>query len=699
MNKDYLQTTIEYLPGIGERKSKLLQSELGVYTFRDLLYTFPFRYVDRSRILTVRELRDGGGEVQLRGIISDYVLEGFGRKTRLKATFRDDTGSIELVWFKGSDYISEQFPTGREYIVYGRPKAFGHYYNIVHPEVTPIERASQVAGGLLSVYHTSEKMKRSGLDSKNLRNAIGRLCQIANLYIEETLPEEIRNRWGLIPLPQALYAIHFPKDDATLEKAVQRLKFDELFFLQLSLQLTKKERKSHFKGYLFDQVGEYFNSYYSSLPYDLTQAQKRVLREIRHDTQSGLQMNRLLQGDVGCGKTLVATFSMLLALDNGWQACMMAPTEILAQQHYETLRSQLAPLGIEVALLTGSTPQRERTTILEDLAQGSLRLLVGTHALLEERVQFAHLALAVIDEQHRFGVVQRARLWEKSLDLLPHVLIMSATPIPRTLAMTLYGDLDISVIDELPPGRKPISTRHYFDDFSEEVFRLVEQELFAGRQIYVVYPMIEGTEDSDYKNLETGYEQYRYRFGDRNVTWIHGKLKPQEKQQRMEQFVSGKIPILLSTTVIEVGVNVPNASVMVIENADRFGLAQLHQLRGRVGRGAEQSYCLLLSKRTISPVAIKRIEAMCSSNDGFFIAEEDLKLRGAGDIEGTRQSGDLSGLRLAEPSKDLNILYAAAQTVKEILERDALLEGGDMVLLAEELERIYPKSKRWGSIG
>ena len=398
MNKDYLQTAIEYLPGIGERKSKLLQSELGVYTFRDLLYTFPFRYVDRSRILTVRELRDGGGEVQLRGVISDYVLEGFGRKTRLKASFRDATGSIELVWFKGSDYISEQFPAGREYIVYGRPKAFGHYYNIVHPEVTPIERASQVAGGLLSVYHTSEKMKRSGLDSKNLRNAIGRLSQIAHLYIKETLPEGVRNRWGLIPLSQALQAIHFPKDEATLEKAVQRLKFDELFFLQLSLQLTKSARKSQFKGYLFDQVGEYFNSYYSSLPYDLTQAQKRVLREIRHDTQSGLQMNRLLQGDVGCGKTLVATFAMLLALDNGWQACMMAPTEILAQQHYDTLCSQLAPLGIEVALLTGSTPQRERDTTLAALAQGSLKLLVGTHALLEERVKFAHLALAIIDE-------------------------------------------------------------------------------------------------------------------------------------------------------------------------------------------------------------------------------------------------------------------------------------------------------------
>lgn len=697
--QDYLETAITFLPGIGEKKSKLLQSELGVCTFRDLLYTFPFRYVDRTRVYTVREIRESNVDILLRGVIVGYVLEGLGRKARLRALFKDTTGSIELTWFKGTNYISNQYPEGKEYIIYGKVKSFDHTLNIIHPEVTPITQANMVMGGLLSVYHTSEKMKRGGLDSRNLRIAIGKLCQVVHLYLQDPLPEEIRTKKGLIPLAQAIYSIHFPKNEQVLEQARYRLKFDELFFFQLSQQLAKRERKARFKGYELNRVGYYFNTLYDSLPYDLTQAQKRVLREIRFDTHSGIQMNRLIQGDVGCGKTLVATFAMLLALDNGHQACMMAPTEILAHQHFETLSAQLAPLGIEIALLTGSTSQKDRTMILKKAADGSLQILIGTHALLEEKVQFAHLALAVIDEQHRFGVQQRAKLWEKSPQLLPHVLIMSATPIPRTLAMTLYGDLDISVIDELPPGRKQIITKHFFDDFADKVFEFVGQELFAGRQIYVVYPMIEGSEDSDYKNLETGYEQYCYHFGARNVTWVHGKLKASEKQERMEEFVSGKVPILLSTTVIEVGVNVPNASVIVIENADRFGLAQLHQLRGRVGRGDQQSHCILLSKRDLNAIAHKRIEAMCSSNDGFFIAEEDLKLRGAGDIEGTQQSGDLPGLSLADPSKDLNILYATNVEVRELVENEALLNDPKNASIREEMRRLYPKNKYWGYIG
>lgn len=693
---DYLSTAITFLPGIGERKSKVLQEELEVYTFRDLLHVYPYRYIDRSKIYTIRELQPKGVEVQLKGVIQGYTVEGFGAKARVKASFTDGTGSIELVWFNSS-YVIDQYPAGGEYIIFGKPKRYKHVYTISHPDVTPVSRSSLVLGGLLSVYHSSDRMKKASLDSRRLRMAMARLCQVVQTYIQDPFSPALCARLGLMPLGAALYAIHFPKDIATLEAAQYRLKFDELFYLQLSMQWVKEQRKARFKGHLFRSVGEFFHGLYEQLPFDLTQAQKRVLREIRYDTQLGTQMNRLIQGDVGCGKTLVAALAMMLALDNATQACLMAPTEILAQQHFETLWELLSPLGIRLALLTGSTTAKEREKTLSALQNGELQILIGTHALLEERVQFARLGLAVIDEQHRFGVMQRARLWEKSLTLLPHVLIMSATPIPRTLAMTMYGDLDISIIDELPPGRKPIVTKHYYNDSAEVLYQFIEKELFAGRQIYVVYPMIQGSEDSDYKNLETGYQQYIYRFGERNVTWVHGKLKAQEKQERMNLFSSGKVPILLSTTVIEVGVNVPNASVMVIENADRFGLAQLHQLRGRVGRGSSQSYCILLSKRAISQVAVKRIEAMCRSNDGFYIAEEDLKLRGAGDIEGTRQSGELKGLKLAEPSKDLALVYKASSLIQQLVQKSPSLE--DFPSIARELERRYPKDQLWGNIG
>lgn len=699
MVSEYFDTPLLYLPGIGEKKAQLLYSELGLHTYEDLLYYFPYRYVDRTRIYTVEELRDDMPEVQIRGVLNSYVREGVGRKARLKAYVTDRTGTVELVWFRNTQYFINHYPEGKEYVIFGKFKRYGQGYSIVHPEVTPTEQAHTVTGGLMPVYHTSEKMKKSYLDSDFIRVALMRVCSVAHLYVAETLLPVIIEHYKLLPLAQALVEIHFPKDMYALNKAKERLKFDELFYLQLSLQLSKSERKARFKGYEFASVGSLFSDLYRSLPYELTEAQKRVLREIRMDTRSGLQMSRLVQGDVGSGKTLVALFAMILAVDNGLQACMMAPTEILARQHYDSLQALLAPLGISIAVLTGSSSRAERRQILEDLRSGGLSILIGTHALLEENVVFAHLGIAVIDEQHRFGVMQRARLWEKSPRLLPHILIMSATPIPRTLAMTLYGDLDVSIIDELPPGRKPIKTLHCYDDEVYKVHNFLHKHIRSGQQAYVVYPMIEGTEESDYKNLETGYSQFAEMYGYDNVTWLHGKLKPQEKQQRMEEFVAGKVAILLSTTVIEVGVNVPNATLMIIENADRFGLAQLHQLRGRVGRGGEQSYCLLLSRRTISQPAWQRIEVMCATNDGFKIAEEDMRLRGAGDIEGTRQSGDFPGLKIAQPTRDITLLQVVIETVASLLRADPLLEQEEHLLFLHRLQKLYPREQQWGKIG
>lgn len=699
MNKGYFQTSLVHLPGIGEKKAQLLFSELGLRTYEDLLYYFPYRYIDRSHIYSIRELRDDMPEVQVRGVIRGFVREGVGRKSRLKAYLEDATGTVELVWFHHTQYFVDKIPEGREYLVFGKFKRFNLGFTIAHPEVTPIERAATVAGGLMPIYHTTEKMKRAKMESDQLRKALSILCNVAHLYVEERLIPLIQQHFSLMPLAQALVQAHFPKDVLQLEEARRRLKFDELFYFQLSMQLTKNERQMRFKGPLFQSVGSCFKALYETLPYQLTEAQKRVLRSIRQDTSTGLQMSRLVQGDVGCGKTLVALFAMLLAIDNGMQACMMAPTEILARQHYDSLSQLLAPLGVSIDVLTGSSSKRERLRILSALQTGELSLLIGTHALLEEQVQFAQLGLAVIDEQHRFGVMQRARLWEKSPLLLPHILIMSATPIPRTLALTLYGDLEVSIIDELPPGRKPIETFHYYDEEVGRVHKFLSNELSKGRQAYVVFPMIEGSEDSDYKNLETGYAYYSEVFGKNNVTWVHGRLKAQEKQERMDLFISGKVPILLSTTVIEVGVNVPNASVMIIENADRFGLAQLHQLRGRVGRGSEQSYCILMSRHNISVLAKQRIGVLCESNDGFHIAEEDMRLRGAGDIEGTRQSGDLPGLKLAQPTRDIELLQRTNETVANLLRYDPLLEREEHQIFVQTLHKLYPRDQRWGKIG
>lgn len=695
---DYLNTSLIHLPSLGEKKAQLLSSEVDIETYRDLLYYFPFRYIDRTQVFKVRDLTPYTDEIQLKGIIRDYQLEGVGKKSRLRAIFEDETGSVELIWFAGAVYIPRSYPPGKEYILFGKPSIYNNSYSFTHPEVTPLALASQVVGHLMGVYHTTGKMKRSFLDSRNVRKLIFSLLPIVDSYVEETLPESMLIALHLMPLAQALKIVHAPSDLSLLNQAVYRLKFDELFFLRLSLEKTKLERKQKYQGYRFSDVGLHFNTLYESLPYDLTKAQKRVLKEIRTDTLKGIQMNRLLQGDVGSGKTVVAAFAMMLALDNGLQACIMAPTEILANQHYSTLKELFEPLELPVALWTGSTKKSEREEIKEAIMKGELNILVGTHALLEEGVTFKELGIAIIDEQHRFGVAQRAKLWKKNDTILPHILIMSATPIPRTLAMTLYGDLDISIIDELPPGRKPIKTALFTNDQQEKVYRFISEKITEGRQVYVVYPMIEGTEESDFKNLETGYKQFANRFGSNNITYVHGKLNAKEKQEKMDLFIGGEVPILLSTTVIEVGVNVPNATVMVIENANRFGLAQLHQLRGRVGRGADQSYCLLIAPQEISYTAKKRLQVMTQTTDGFVIAEEDMKLRGEGDLEGTRQSGDLPGLNLASPSRDMAILRTASYYAEAIVAKDPNLETPENSLIKKEINRLYPPEASWGKI-
>lgn len=698
MPKDYLDTPLLYLPAIGEKKASLLAQEASLRTLRDLIYYFPYKYIDRSRIYRICELSSTEADVQLKGKILSYELEGAGRKSRLKAIFQDNTGEVELIWFTGAHYIPKSYPTGCEYILFGKPTVYKRTFSFSHPELTPAAQAKQVTGGLMGVYHTTAKMKRSFLDSRNLRKVIVSLLPMLQQYLTESLPKTMLQKLNMMALVDAIHIAHMPKDLNILSAAIERIKFDELFFLRLSMESTKKERQRRFVGYNFETVGQHFNTLYASLPYDLTGAQKRVIREIRQNTNQGFQMNRLLHGDVGSGKTIVAAFAMMLALDNGLQSCIMAPTEILATQHFETLNELFEPLGLQVALFTGSTPQKERDDIRERLREGSLNMLVGTHALIEEGVTFPRLGLAIIDEQHRFGVAQRAKLWAKSSSLLPHILIMSATPIPRTLAMTLYGDLDISVIDELPPGRKPISTFRIFDHEEEKVHKFIAERIIEGRQVYVVYPMIEGTEESDYKNLETGYKRFAHMFGEKNITYVHGKLPAKEKQKRMESFVHGEVPILLSTTVIEVGVNVPNATVMVIENANRFGLAQLHQLRGRVGRGAEKSYCILISPVDITFTGEKRLEIMTKTTDGFVIAEEDMKLRGEGDIEGTRQSGELPGLNLASPSQDSGLLRLAGYYAERLIDEDPDLSEPDVQCISEQLERILSHTERWGNI-
>ena len=695
---DLHQRAITYLPGVGPKRAEVLQKEVNLASYEDLLYYIPYKYMDRSRFYRVSDINGSMPYIQLKGRILSFETLGEGSAKRLIGKFSDGTGTIDLVWFKQIHWVTNKLKPDVDYIVFGKPTLFGNSFNMVHPDVDPIEQAAQVAQGLTPYYNTTERMKKIGLNSRALQNLIFNLLSNLQWQVPEILSSDLLQRTKLISLSDALRQIHFPESIEMMRKAQQRLKFDELFFIQLNLLQRADRRKRKQQGLLFARVGDYFNTFYKTyLPFELTNAQKRVIREIRADMGSGRQMNRLLQGDVGSGKTLVALLCMLLALDNQCQACIMAPTEILAAQHYATIQTFLRDMPVKVALLTGSTKKKERNQLLPAIAQGEIQIVIGTHALIEEQVVFASLGLAVIDEQHRFGVEQRSRLWSKNV-IPPHVLVMTATPIPRTLAMTLYGDLDVSVIDELPPGRKPVRTIHRYDTKKAELYAFLRSEIQKGRQVYVVYPLIEGNEKFDYKDLEAGYETFQQVFPEYQVCMVHGRMKPAEKEACMQQFVSGKAQILLATTVIEVGVNVPNASVMVIESAERFGLSQLHQLRGRVGRGAEQSYCILVSSHKLSNDTRKRLEIMVSSNNGFEIAEADLRLRGHGDLEGTRQSGQHVDLKVANLVTDGSLLQYARELAEERLNKDPDLQFENHSILSKRLKVLFAKQVDWGKI-
>ncbi|MCC8155463.1 MAG: ATP-dependent DNA helicase RecG [Tannerellaceae bacterium] len=692
---DLDKRSIIYLPGVGPKKAEILRKEANIASYEDLLYYFPYKYIDRSRFYKVSEIQGNMPYIQIKGRFLSFETLGEGRTRRMVGRFTDGTGIIDLVWFKGLAYVKDKYSIGKEYIVFGKPNEFGHTYNIPHPDIDPLENQEQVTGGLVPFYPTTEKMKKSFLNSRAIQNYQYTLLNSLNWGIQETLTPEILHKTGMISLKEAIRQIHFPESVDKLRKAQLRLKFDELFYIQLNILRSAAFRKTKLKGLVFPTVGDFFNTFYKDyLPFELTNAQKRVMKEIRKDMGSGRQMNRLLQGDVGSGKTLVALLSMLLAVDNKFQACMMAPTEILANQHYATLMNFLQDMDVKVALLTGSTKKKERNELLPAIASGEINIVVGTHALIEETVIFHSLGLAIIDEQHRFGVEQRSRLWMKN-QYVPHVLVMTATPIPRTLAMTLYGDLDVSVIDELPPGRKPIQTMHRYDNRKAELYDFLRKEINAGRQVYVVYPLIEGSEKVDYKNLEEGFELFKEIFPEYKVCMVHGKMKAADKDAEMQKFISGEAQILMATTVIEVGVNVPNATVMVIESAERFGLSQLHQLRGRVGRGGEQSYCVLVSSYKLSNDTRKRLEIMVNSNDGFEIAEADLRLRGHGDLEGTQQSGIGLDLKIASLSSDGQILQFARTIGQEILDRDPDLITGMNPILKERLARLFSRKINW----
>lgn len=695
---DLDKRSIMYLPGVGPKKAEVLQKEAGISSYEDLLFYFPYKYVDRSRFYKVAEVTGNMPYIQMKGRILFFDTVGEGRTKRLIGKFTDGTGTIDLVWFKGINYVLDKIKPGVDYIVFGKPTEFGHIYNIPHPDIDALDQADKVANGLTPFYNTSEKMKKSFLNSRAVQNLQYTLLSGLNWTLPETLPPGVLNRIHMMPFPEAIRNVHFPESVDKLRKAQLRLKFDELFFIQLNILRTSNLRKLKLRGIVFPSVGECFNTFYKDyLPFELTNAQKRVVREIRADMGSGRQMNRLLQGDVGSGKTLVALLSMLLAVDNHCQACMMAPTEILATQHYATVMGFLKDMDIKVALLTGSTKKKERNKILPAIASGEIQIVVGTHALIEETVVFSSLGLAIIDEQHRFGVEQRSRLWTKN-STVPHVLVMTATPIPRTLAMTLYGDLDVSVIDELPPGRKPIQTVHRYDNKKAQLYDFLRKEIGQGRQVYVVYPLIEGSEKLDYKNLEEGFETFKEVFPEYKVCMVHGKMKAADKETEMQKFISGEAQILMATTVIEVGVNVPNASVMVIESAERFGLSQLHQLRGRVGRGAEQSYCVLVSSYKLSNETRKRLEIMVNSNNGFEIAEADLRLRGHGDLEGTRQSGEGIDLKIANLAADGQILQYARDIAQDVLNEDPDLLSEPNRILNERLKILFAKKVNWGMI-
>lgn len=713
---DLRSSELKYLKGIGPKRGEVLADELDLHTMADLLFYFPFRHVDRSRFYRIAELVDNMPMLQVKGRFVQFAYDGEGARQRLVGTFSDGSRLMSVVWFSKLKTISGMYAVGKEYVLFGQPRNFKGTWSMVHPEVEEYD-SRRPPVGLTGVYSLTEPMRKKGITSRMIRTAVENVIAMpAFSRMEENLPVEVVERYGLMPLQEAVVNMHFPRSASVLAKAVERMKFEELFYVELHILRFAARRSHSLSGYVFPRISDKFNKFFFQvLPFSLTAAQKRVLHEIRDDMRSGRQMNRLLQGDVGCGKTLVAFMAMLIAADNDCQAALMAPTEILAAQHYETLSEWARPIGVRVALLTGSTRCGDRREILTALSAGDIDIIVGTHALLEDRVEFKRLALTVIDEQHRFGVAQRARMWSKS-SLAPHVLVMTATPIPRTLAMTVYGDLDVSVIDELPPGRKPVATFLRFDDNRMEVDRLVYSQLREGRQIYFVYPLVHENEKLDLKSLEQGYQRVCEVFGEYEVSFVHGQMKPAEKDYQMEKFVSGKSRILVATTVIEVGVNVPNASVMVIENAERFGLSQLHQLRGRVGRGAEKSYCILMSRRNIGGDTKKRLNIMTETTDGFLISEADMRMRGPGDMEGTQQSGLAFNLRVASLARDGQILALARDAARGVLDANPVLVGtggktsesrenagihlsaASMSIVARELMARFDKSVDWSLI-
>ncbi len=702
MSNNFLNTPIEYLKSVGPQRADLLKKELHIFNYSNLLTYYPFRYVDRTKFYKVKEINADLPYVQLRGKITHTEMVGVKRAQRFVATFTDGTGKLELVWFQGAKWIADKIKPHltNEYVVFGKPAAFAGKFNVAHPEIELVTEENTIfAPALQAVYSSTDKLKVRSLDTKGIARIQKVLNALIKNNIPETLSKSIIERYQLMSREDALKQIHFPQNPNLLKKAEYRLKFEELFFIQLKLLKQKGLREKTYRGFVFSKVGDYFNKFFNNhLPFELTNAQKRVIKEIRLDMGSGKQMNRLLQGDVGSGKTLVALMNMLIALDNGFQACLMAPTEILSNQHFETLSELLKPLDIKVGLLTGSKKVKERRILHEQLQNGELQILIGTHALFEDTVQFKNLGLVVIDEQHRFGVAQRAKMWTKNTQP-PHVLIMSATPIPRTLAMTLYGDLDVSVIDEMPPGRKSISTTHRFDNHRDRVFGFMREQIALGRQIYIVYPLIKESEKMDFKDLMDGYESIVRAFPQPKyqVSIVHGQLKADAKEYEMQRFVKHQTQIMVATTVIEVGVNVPNASVMIIESAERFGLSQLHQLRGRVGRGADQSYCILMTSHKLGHDGKLRMETMCNTNDGFEIADVDLKLRGPGDMAGTMQSGVLD-LNIADLAKDSQILHTARNMVIELLSEDAELQNPENASIAYQFSMMNNNRTNWSRI-
>ena len=694
-----LDQDIMYLPGVGPRKKEILSKELNINTFGDLLEYYPYKYVDRTQIYRIAQLQGDMPYVQLRGRILSFEEFDMGpRRKRLVAHFSDGWNVADLVWFQGTKYILNTYKVGVDYIVFGKPSMYGGRFQIAHPDIDEATELKLTEMGMQPHYGTSERMKKAGITSRTMEKLTKGLLEQMQAPLTETLPPFITNALHLASRDEAMRGVHYPHNNDELQRAQMRLKFEELFYVQLNILRYANYHRRKYRGYNFSKIGQYFNDFYhNNLPFELTGAQKRVMHEIRNDMDSGRQMNRLVQGDVGSGKTLVALMAMLIAVDNGFQACLMAPTEILAEQHLATVLQMLKGTGVTAELLTGIVKGKRRTDVLQRLASGELHILVGTHALLEDNVQFANLGLAVVDEQHRFGVKQRAKLWAKN-DNPPHVLVMTATPIPRTLAMTIYGDLDVSVIDELPPGRKPIQTLHKYDNQTTSLYAGIRQQVNLGRQVYIVYPLIEENEKTDLKNLEEGYAALTEIFPEYKLSKIHGRMKSKEKEAEMARFANGETQILVATTVIEVGVNVPNASVMVILDAQRFGLSQLHQLRGRVGRGADQSYCILVTNRALSAETRKRIDIMCETNDGFRIAEADLKLRGPGDLEGTQQSGMAFDLKIANIARDGALVQLARDEAQKIIERDPNCNLPEHAMLWNRLKELRKTNIDWAAI-